>query len=258
MAQRGWGPKGHRMSVRWGSRWAVGAACLLAACSSSSSPGNGDGGSASGNNFTCGGGSLTGQARATDVMSLGPIAGATVSAPGCTTAVTDDRGYVTAASDPGLVIKLSLSASGYVNAYSEFSVVKSGFQESGADYATSAATNLIPQLSSTNGYIFISTSGDGSDGGACSDGKGSSLTVKDHPELTPAYLSSQTTIDTTLTATAGFGTLFGPMPPGTYEVDGTKTGCKTVGHNDGYFQFNASSAVLANTVTLFSLQLTPQ
>ena len=228
---------------------------LVVACSSSSS---GGGGGASSNSLTCGNGSLSGQARATDVVSLGPIAGATVSAPGCTTATTDDRGYITAASDPGLLIKLSLTASGYVNAYTEVTVLQAGFAETGADYKATDAANLISQLSSSSGYLYVGVGGDGSDGGPCSSGTGATVSLDGHPELAPSYLTNQTTIDTSGTATEGFGTIFGPMPPGSYSMTATKTGCKSVGRNDGYFAWGTTMTVSANTASIAELQLAAQ
>src|SRR5271166_4931158 len=94
------------------------AACL--ACSSSSShgaaPSGGDGGtgddSSTANSFTCGKGTVTGTLRATDPNGLGPVAGVKLSAPGCTTAVSDERGYVNVATDPSFVINLDITASG--------------------------------------------------------------------------------------------------------------------------------------------------
>jgi hypothetical protein len=243
----------------------------VAACSSSSSKGtssssssgssgsgSGGEGGASSNLFSCGSGSLTGQVRLTDVTSLGPIAGATVSGPGCTTATTDERGYFQAASDPGFVVKGTFSASGYVNGYVELTVHKAGFSESGADFSSAAAAAIFPQISGPNGYVYALIGGDGSDGGPCAASTGSTLSIKGHPELAPSYLKTQTTIDATLTATAGFGAVFGPVPPGDYEVDATKTGCVSVGRDDGYFAFNNSAVVSANTVSVVAVTLVAQ
>lgn len=234
-------------------------ACLFVACSSSSPAGSdaGDDGGSS-NTLSCGNASITGQVRATDVISLGPITGATISAPGCSTTTTDDHGFVQIAADPNFLLKLSATAPGYVNAYAEITILKGGFAETGADYATSDAAAVIPQLSTSNGYLFVGVGGDGSDAGPCAAGTGASVSIDGHPELTPQYLKDQKTIDSSGTATEGFGTLFGPMPPGPYSISATKTGgCTSTGSNDGYFSYAPSTTVVANTVTLVSLKLTP-
>jgi hypothetical protein len=235
-------------------------ACLVAlgACSTTSSAVDaGDAGGTPNNILKCGNGTLTGVARATDVITIGPIANATLSAPGCTTAISDDRGYVQVAIDPGVVLKLSATADNYVNAYAEITVLKGGFNETGADYKKSDSANLIPQLSTSNGYLFVGVGGDGSDGGPCSSGTGAAVSVDGHAELKPSYLSDQKTIDPNGTATEGFGTLFGPMPPGTYSVTATKTGCKSAGGGDAYFSYATSTTVVANFVTLLPMRLTP-
>jgi hypothetical protein len=180
-----------------------------------------------------------------------------VTAPGCTTATTDDRGYISVAVDPGF-LKVSFSASGYVKAYTEETVSKGGFAETGADYPDSAKAALVPMLSDSNGYVFVIFGGDGSDGGPCADAKGTAVSVNGHPEIKAGYLSGLTTIDPAGTGVEGFGAVLGPLPPGTYQIDGTKTGCKTVGRNDGYLSWGTSTTVVGGTVSVAPLALAPQ
>lgn len=232
---------------------------LVAACTSSSPSGAdaGDSGPATTNTFKCGSGSATGISRATDVVTLGPIAGATLSAPGCTTATTDDRGYLQVAVDPGVLLKLSVMADGYVNAYAEFTVLKGGFNETGSDYKKSDITGVAPQWSTSMGYVFVAVGGDGSDGGPCSTAMGAAVSIDGHPELKPSYLKDLKTIDPNGTSPEGFGTLFGPMPPGAYSVSATKAGCKTVSGGDEYFSYTTTTTVLANFVSLAPIRIAP-
>ena len=215
-------------------------AVCAAGCSSSSggssAPTDGGGGDGAVSNvFTCGKGSLSGTARATDPNGLGPVAGATVSAPGCTTAVTDGRGYVTVNTDPGLLIKLDVSASGYMNEHAEFYVpsgAPAGFNLTGWAYATTTKTTVFKGWTDSDGYVGALVTAMG-DGGACASPAGITLSVKSHPELKAVYLKDPMTPDTTLAATVSVagnvgGAVFGPVPPGTYEIDGAKTGC-TIG-----------------------------
>ena len=47
------------------------------------------------------------------------------------------------------------------------------------------------------------------------------------------------------------------MPPGTYSVSATKTGCKSTGGGDAYFSYATSTTVVANFVSLLPMRLTP-
>jgi hypothetical protein len=230
----------------------------FAACSSRSSGSSSDAGTS--NTFTCGGGSITGTGRATDpTMGLGPVPGATATAPGCTTAVTDDRGYITVATDPGLMIKLDVTNSGYLHEHAEFALKEAGFQVNGYLYPTSIETTILGGWTDSQGYIAVGITADGSDAGPCSTTDGVTISVKGHPEIKATYLKDQQTADPTLTATStGFaGGVLGPVPPGTYEADGAKTGCTSVPLDGQYFQYNSSFAVSAGVLTLQSIQLAP-
>lgn len=234
---------------------------LLSACSSTSS-GNGsaaDSGTA-GNAFNCGGGSINGTGRATDpTMGLGPVVGATVSAPGCTTAVTDDRGYVTASTDPGLMMKLDLSGPGYLNEHAEFAALQNGFAAAGYMYPETIKTTILTGWDDTQGYIAAIASDDGNDAGPCSTADGVTLSINGHPEIKAVYLKDQQTADPSLTATSTFGgAVLGPIPPGNYEVDGAKTGCTSSPTHSQYFQFNTTVDVKAGVLTLQEIVLVAQ
>lgn len=245
--------------MRSSAKLALSTLSLLVACSSSSSSNSpGDAGTGSNAGVVCGSGAFKGQAHITDPASLGPVVGATVTAAGCTSGTTDDRGFITVASDPGLLVKISLKASGYLDEYGEVTILKDGFQASTFQFLATTKSTIFTGWTDANGFIAVVTSGDGSDGGACSDGRGTTLSVKGHPEVQVGYLSDSTTRSSTLTATAGFGTVLGPMPPGTYEIVGTKPGCKTVGQSDGSVAFGTTTTVLAGTLTGHALMLAPQ
>jgi hypothetical protein len=227
----------------------------LLGCSSSSGGGGNAGAS---NNFVCGNGSISGTGRATDPNGLAPVPNATASAPGCTTAVTDDRGYIQIATDPGLVIKLDVSASGHVNEHAEFAVLKDGFALTGYLFEGSVKSGLLPGWSDSQGYIAVLiSSSSGGDGGSCTN-DGVTVSVKGHPEIPASYLKDLSTLDPTLTATGSLGAaVLGPVPPGTYEVDGAKTGCTVSPSTGAYFQFQTTFAVAAGTLSLQSMQIGP-
>jgi hypothetical protein len=192
-------------------------------------------------------------------MGLGAVVGATVSAPGCTTAVTDDRGYVTAATDPGLMMKLDLSNTGYMNEHAEFAALQSGFAAAGYMYPETVKTTILTGWTDSQGYIAVVVSDDGSDAGPCSTASGVTVSIKGHPEIAPLYLMDQQTADATLTATSTFGgAVLGPIPPGSYEVDGAKTGCGTSPTHNQYFQFNTTIGVSAGVLTLQEIVLVAQ
>jgi hypothetical protein len=229
----------------------------LPACSSKSTGSSADAGTTTNNAFTCGGGSISGTGRATDpTMGLAAVPGATISSPGCTTAVTDDRGYVTASTDPGLMMKIDLSNTGYLNEHAEFAALQNGFAASGYMYPESIKTTILTGWDDAQGYIAVVASDDGSDAGACATADGVTLSVKGHPEIHATYLKDQQTADPSLTVTSSFGgAVLGPIPPGTYEVDGAKTGCTSSPTKNLYFQFNTTIDVSAGVLTLQEIVL---
>jgi hypothetical protein len=244
--------------MRSSAKLALSTLSLLVACSSSSSSSSPGDAAASSNAITCGSGALKGQAHLTDPTSLGPVVGATVTAPGCTSGTTDDRGFIAFASDPGVLVKISLKASGYLDEYGEVTILKDGFLANTFQFLATTKSTIFTGWTDANGYIAVVTGGDGSDGGACSDGKGTTLSIKGHPEVQVGYLSDPKTRSSTLTASAGFGAVLGPLPPGMYEIVGTKAGCKTVGQNDGSVSFGTTTTVFAGTLTGHALMLAPQ
>jgi hypothetical protein len=227
----------------------------LLGCSSSSGGGN----TGASNVFTCGGGSISGTGRATDPNGLAPVPNATASAPGCTTAVSDDRGYIQVATDPNLVIKLDVSANGFVNEHAEFAVLQNGFALTGYLFESSVKSSILSGWSDSQGYVavLISSTGGGDAGSTCTN-DGVTVSVKGHPEIAASYLKDLSTVDPSLTATGSLGAaVLGPVPPGTYEVDGTKTGCTVAPTTDAYFQFQTTFAVAAGTLSLQSMQIGP-
>lgn len=238
---------------------ACAAACGSSSGGSAEVPGDGGGTS---NVLKCGHGSLVGSARGTDANDLGPIAGATVSAPGCTTAVTDGRGYVVVQTDPGFLMKLDVTASGYVHEHAEVSLptgATNGFALTGSAYPESAKTTLFQGWDDSKGYLLVFAEAL-ADGGTCGSPEGISLSVKGHPELTPIYMKDLNTPDPALTSTAAAtttvgGAVFGPMAPGDYEIEGTKAGCQVSPLSSAEWVFNASVGVEAGAVTLHLLQM---
>lgn len=237
---------------------------LAAACSSSSggSSASSDGDAGSSNVLACGKGSIVGSARGTDPEGLGPIAGATITAPGCTTAVSDDRGYAEVRTDPGFLMKLDVSASGYIKEHAEFALpagAKNGFSLTGWAFKDATKTTIFTGWDDSQGYVLVLVAAQ-AEGGACGSPQGITLSLKGHPEIKPVYMKDVTSADPTLTSTVGItntqgGAVFGPLPPGTYEVDGAKIGCTIGPTASAEWQFDPSFTVEAGTITAQLLQM---
>jgi hypothetical protein len=147
-----------------------------------------------------------------------------------------------------------------MNEHAEFAALTTGFQASGYMYPTSIETTILTGWTESEGYIAVAISGDDSDGGPCSTTDGVTISVNGHPEIKATYLKDDETADPTLTATSsGFGGgVLGPVPAGTYEVDGAKTGCTSASLKTEYFQFNSTIDVSAGVLSLQSIQLVAQ
>jgi hypothetical protein len=91
-------------------------------------------------------------------------------------------------------------------------------------------------------------------GGACGTGDGVTLSIKGHPEIKATYWSDPLTPDAMLpsTGTLGIGTL-GPVPAGTYEIDGTKMGCTIAPATNKYFAFQPTVDVATGILTVQEL-----
>ena len=205
--------------------------------------------------MTCGKGTVTGALRATDPNGLGPVPGVTLSAPGCTTAVSDARGYFNLTSDPSFVVRLDVSAPGYLHEHTEFQAKTTGFMGNGYLFESSI-TSKLPGWSSSQGYFFVIVGGTGTGTGPCSTGDGVVLSIKGHPEITALYWSDPLTPDSKLPSTGslGLGSL-GPVAPGTYDVVGTKTGCTSSGATNPHFAFENPSSTSVGALTLQEIQI---
>jgi len=171
---------------------------------------------------------------------------------------TDYRGDFTLKTDQGLVMKFDVSANGYMNEHAEYSLQSGNFQATAPLYEASFESNL-PGWSSSQGYFFVAVSHSAAaDAGPCSTNDGVTVTIKGHPEIKAYYADTSTSIDSMLTTTGTVGlAALGPVPPGTYEVDGTKMGCTVAPLSGNEFQFQTTNDVKANAATLQYLQLSP-
>jgi hypothetical protein len=242
----------------------------LAMCTSCSSSSNGSTGSGSGsdagdggggggsNVIVCGKGSISAAGRLVDPQTTMGVANAAISAPGCTSGATDYRGDFTLKTDPGFVIKADVSANGYINEHDEFALTSGNFQATAPLYEASFESNL-PGWSSSQGYFFVAVGHSAAaDAGPCSTNDGVTVTIKGHPEIKAYYADTTTSIDSMLTTTGTVGlAALGPVPPGTYEVDGTKMGCTVAPLSNNEFQFQTTNDVKAGSATLQYLQLSP-
>jgi hypothetical protein len=237
---------------------------MYTSCSSSSngSTGSGtgsdagDGGGAS-SVITCGKGSVTVTGRIVDPQTAMGVPNAAISSVGCTSGATDYRGDFTVKSDLGLVLEPYISANGYISEHAEWALASANFQATAPLYEASFESDL-PGWSSSQGYFFVAVAHDTSDAGPCSTSDGVTVSIKGHPEIKASYADTSTSISPTLTSTGTVGlAALGPIPPGTYEVDGTKTGCTVAPLSNTEFQFQTTNAVKANTATVQYLQLSP-
>ena len=232
-------------------------ALSVAACNSgnSTSPASDAGPS---NDFVCGAGGASGELRVTDATSVGAVAGAIISAPGCTTATADDRGDIAANFVPGQLLAIDIAASGYIDTHLDVTVLAGGFQFHPGMYPESSRSSVFTGFSDTNGYLFVAVDADGSDGGPCATKDGVTVSVQDNPQIPAGYLTDPLTRSASLTATDTLGlAVLGPLAPGVYEVIGTKTGCTASPTVTKYDAHPSAVDVLANTVTGQVLTLSP-
>ena len=228
----------------------------LVACTSSSA--GDDAGTDSGgtNTFKCGTGGITGTVRLVDGTTLGPIAGATVTGLGCGATTTDDQGSVQADLQQGQLIKVELSANGYISAHAEATPQASGFFRTVFMEPVAAKTTVFTGWTSGSGYAIALISPNGTDAGACSTSDQLVASVNGHPEIPVGYLTDPITRSSTATSTSSLGlAVFGPMPPGTYEFDAVKTGCAAGPDHGVYFLWPQTMDVEADTLSMVQLKL---
>lgn len=233
-------------------------------CSSSSSgtsgESGGDAGDGGGGNSTivCGKGSVTATGRIVDPQTAMGVPNAAISSVGCTPGATDYRGDFTLKTDVGFVLKPYITANGYIGEHAEWALASGNFQATAPLYEASFESNL-PGWSSSQGYFFVAiTHGAAVDAGPCSTNDGVTVSVKGHPEIKAVYANTTTSIDPTLTSTGTVGlAALGPVPPGMYEVDGTKMGCTVAPLSNNEFVFQTTNDVKADTATVQYLQLSP-
>ena len=209
------------------------------------------------NTLVCGAGGVKGTARMTDPSSLGAVAGVVITAgSGCTAAVSDDRGMFSYDLPARQVLKIDFSAKGYITEHAEAAAIKGLTGTNLFIFPASYRTNVFTGWTEGSGYVLVVINGDGGDAGPCATAAGATVSIKGHPEIKVGYAADSTTRSPTLTATSDFGVaVLGPVPPGRYEVEATKTGCKASVTRDETFEYAASFDVLANTLTASQLSL---
>jgi hypothetical protein len=250
------------LSPRHIAAW-LAASLVMVGCSSKSnndSAGASTDASTLSSNFNCGTGSIKGTLQIQDPTNLGPDEGAMVTAEGCNDAMTDDRGFLNATTDPTFQVKINVTKTGSIDEYGEITVLKDNFQISTYGFPESTRATIFPGLDATHGYIGIPIIGDGSGKGPCADGAGVVVSIQDHPEVKAGYLKDPGTRDDSLTATTPPPSLvaLGPLPPGSYTVVATKTGCKGVPTNNGTVKFASTVTIKANTLTGYGMMMQPQ
>jgi hypothetical protein len=204
--------------------------------------------------LTCGGGGLRGTFRVVDATTLHAVAGATVSAPGCTS-VTQDTQPIVADLAQGAPIALTVTAPAYVPSHVELTPVAAGFGPSLYLVPTSAEASLLVGGTSTDAFVAVSIAGNGGTG-TCASAAGLTVSVHGHPEIAVGYLSGLTTRDATLTVTNALGlAIAGPMPAGNYQIDASSPGC-TAGPDDGrYFTRLTTTDAVAGSVSFVQIKL---
>ena len=227
---------------------------LLAACSTSSTTTTPEAGPT--NALKCGAGGITGTLKFADEATLASIAGATLTVtPGCNPVTTDDLGQVQVDLAPQLT-KVHFSGAGYIPSHGEAVPVASGFYRTLYMISEAKRDALFPGWTKGSGYVVVVTYAATSDAGGCTTQEGLVVSVKGHPELTAVYLKDASTRDPTAKATNVNGlAVFGPVPPGTYEFESSKTGCVAGPDNGKYFTWPAVADVEADTLTEVQLKL---
>jgi hypothetical protein len=174
--------------------------------------------------------------------------------------VTDDRGFLDVTADVGFLVKLDVTKEGYVHEHAEVSVLKDNFQAATYAFPEGAkSTVLTGWTDATQGYLAVIVNDDESDGGPCATSNGVTVSIKDHPEIKAGYLTNQNTRDATLSGTGSLGlAVLGPIPPGAYEILGTKAGCTSVAEKNDSFQFTSSATILAGALTGTAIGLKAQ
>lgn len=236
--------------------------CTSCSSSSSSSSGSGTGGDAGDGGgassvITCGKGSISATGRILDPQTVMGVPNAAIVAAGCTSGATDYRGDFTLKTDPGLVIKADLSANGYMSEHAEFALAMGNFQATSVLYEASFESNL-PGWSSSQGYFFVAIAHAAADAGPCGTSDGVTVSIKGHPEIKAYYADTATSISSALTSTGTVGlAALGPVPPGTYEVDGVKMGCTVAPLSNTQLEFQTNNDVKAGAATVQYLHLSP-
>lgn len=207
--------------------------------------------------ITCGKGTISATGRILDPQTAMGVPSAAIVAAGCSAGATDYRGDFTLKTDPGFVIKADISGNGYMTEHAEFALSMGNFQATSVLYEASFESDL-PGWSSSQGYFFVAVGHSTGDAGACSTNDGVTVSIKGHPEIKAYYADTATSISSTLTSTGTVGlAALGPVPPGTYEVDGAKMGCTLAPLSNTEFQFQTTNDVKAGAATVQYLQLSP-
>ena len=224
---------------------------LLAACSTSST--TPDAGPS--NALKCGAGGVTGTLKFAGEATFGPVPGATlIATPGCNPVTTDELGQVQVDLAPQLT-KVHFSATGFIPSHAEAVPVASGFYRTLFMLSDAKRDVLFPGWTKGSGYAFVVTYPSVSDAGTCGAVDRLVVSVKGHPELAVAYLTDSSTRSTD-PYTSGYGVaVIGPIPPGTYDFESSKTGCVSGPDNGKYFTWPATEDVEADTLTVVQLKL---
>jgi hypothetical protein len=157
---------------------------------------------------------------------LAPLTAAVdVTFSGCANVTTDDVGRATASVGTDVPHSVRVDGDGFLTTiFAERAITPASASESFYLFPSEFAAS--PTYSADAGMIVV-TVAPTLRVGACGGGDGVSLALRDHPELTPTYLSAVTTPAAGATATTTYGvTVFSGVPPGErYEVIATKPGC---------------------------------
>lgn len=241
----------------------------LIACSSTGSGSDGgadgasDGSSDAGasNTLKCGAGGLTGAFRVSDIASLQPLVNAKVEGVGCTTAFTDERGFVQADLTKDQLIKLRVTAAGYLTLHSERVPQTGNFNRPIWMYREGWKATTFTGWTNATGHVVVAIADSDMADAGCSSAGGLVVSVKAHPEIAVGYLmldDGGAPVRSAATATdPGYaGAALGPMPPGTYEVSAIAPdgGC-VAGPDHGVFTWPPSTDVEPDTLSLIWLKM---
>jgi hypothetical protein len=169
------------------------------------------------------------------------------------TAYPGDFGELPVSLAPHQLLKLDVTAEGYLAGHFEFTPQRGGFDTPFYLYPVELRDTLFVGFREDQGYLHVHLV----DTRECAT-SGAVVSVVGHPELVAAYSSDFQRFASSDPWTSV--ALIGPVPPGTYQLTASEHGapCQPLPWNPGVLSFSPTVDVEPNEVSFVELNLTPQ